>query len=443
MRHVKLAGLGGARALAGMRNVSSVLLLFLALTAGAKPILEGKPSPISEADVAGLAPPSSVFHDGESADARADDMLRQWSAVAVTVPWTRLQLDLHIKHKTSPTRAARGLALTHVAMHDAYEQAVAAHVSVKLAVSMAAARVLGYLYVAEERGFERIVFSLAAKEASTARDKLPADARRAILLGKSVGDLAIKHAEADGAQRGWNGSRLQWYGQGRYYGPGSWEPTPPYFFYPPDEPFAPTWHPWLLTAASQFRPTPPLFGSARFTKDLKELVKTNQDLTPEQLKIAKFWVDGSGSVTPPGHWNKIAIDEAIAAKLDDRTAAKLFAELNVALADTFIATWDVKYFYWTVRPITAAKKVLGIDLKLPILTPPFPSYVSGHGAFSGASARILGHFFPLHAEKLNAMAEEAALSRMYGGIHFRYDNEDGLALGRAVANLVLSQTDRW
>ena len=171
-------------------------------------------------------------------------------------------------------------------------------------------------------------------------------------------------------------------------------------------------------------------------------MKTNQNLTPEQLKIAKFWVDGSGSVTPPGHWNKIAIDEAIAAKLDDRTAAKLFAELNVALA-TFIATWDVKYFYWTVRPITAAKKVLGIDLKLPILTPPFPSYVSGHGAFSGASARILGHFFPLHAEKLNAMAEEAALSRMYAGIHFRYDNEDGLALGRAVADLVLSQTDRW
>lgn len=113
--------------------------------------------------------------------------------------------------------------------------------------------------------------------------------------------------------------------------------------------------------------------------------------------------------------------------------------LNIALADTFIATWDAKYRYWTVRPITAAKRLLGVELKLPILTPPFPSYVSGHAAFSGAAARILSNFFSTSTARLNAMAEEAAFSRMLGGVHYRYDNEDGLALGRSVADFVLNK----
>jgi len=143
-------------------------------------------------------------------------------------------------------------------------------------------------------------------------------------------------------------------------------------------------------------------------------------------------------VTPPGHWNQIAIEEVLQAKLDDATATRLFMELNVALADTFIAVWDTKYRYWTMRPITAAKKLLNVTLQPQILTPPFPSYVSGHAGFSGAAARIIGDYFPDQSQKLDAMAEEAATSRLYGGIHFRHDNEDGLVLGRKVAELVLS-----
>lgn len=396
--------------------------------------------PVTAPDSAPLAPPTSEFHDWQPAQDDAGKILAAWRAgEAVTLPWTRIQLDRYVRHKAMPTRGARGLALVHVAMHDAYELAVQRKLEPRLAVSMAAAQVLAYLFPAEERAFDRIVFELAAQLGSTAREQLSPPALDALRLGLAVGKRAIERGENDGAQRGWNGIRLQWHGEGRYYGPGAWEPTPPYFYYPPDEPFAPAWKPWLLKSASQFRSAPPAFNSAKFLADTREVVEISRNLSAEQLRIAKFWVDGHGSVTPPGHWNQIAIEEALKAKLEDATAARLFADLNIAMADTFIAVWDVKYRYWTLRPITAAKKLLNVELQPAILTPPFPSYLSGHASFSGAAARILGHYFPTEATRLDALAEEAALSRLYGGIHYRHDNEDGLALGRKVAGFVLQR----
>jgi len=194
-----------------------------------------------------------------------------------------------------------------------------------------------------------------------------------------------------------------------------------------------------LKSPGEFRPVPPVFGSPKYVKDLKEVVAVGAALTPEQLKVAKFWVDGKGSVTPPGHWNQIALDLMQNSSFDNRQAAEIFVTLNMAEADSFIASWDAKYHYWTVRPITAAKQLLGIDFKTAILTPPFPSYVSGHATFSGAAAQILGAYFPAEAKRLRGMGEEAALSRLYGGIHFRHDNEDGLVLGRKIADTVLTR----
>lgn len=381
--------------------------------------------------------PQSVFHAWEIADSEAKNVISRWQTEPITVPWTRIQLERHVKHKIMPTRAARGLALMHVAMHDAYETAIQRNMTPKLVVSMAAAQVLGYLFNAEERAFDRIAFSIAAQLNQTRPDTLSTDALRALELGYEIGRHVVRYGDTDGAQKGWNGIRLQWYGEGRYYGPGAWEPTPPYFYYPPDEPFAPTWRTWALASAGEFRPAPPVYGSQKYIQDLQEVVQINSSLRPEQLKIAKFWVDGHGSVTPPGHWNEIAINEAISAKLSDIAAARVFAHLNMAQADAFIAAWDAKYHYWTARPITAAKLLLGVTLTPAILTPPFPSYVSGHAAFSGAAAQILGRYFPEQAAKLNAMALEAAESRLLGGIHFRHDNDDGLQLGRNVAQKVL------
>jgi PAP2 superfamily len=129
-------------------------------------------------------------------------------------------------------------------------------------------------------------------------------------------------------------------------------------------------------------------------------------------------------------------------KLDDKDALRLFSQMNIALADTFIAVWETKYYYWTARPITVAKTVFGDELKTSILTPPFPSYVSGYAAFSGAASTVLSRFMVEDAEQFTQQAEEAANSRLLGGIHFRHDHEDGLTLGRRIAQSVFEKLDR-
>lgn len=383
---------------------------------------------------------TTVFHDWEVARRQAEEMSLAWRQEPVSIAWTRLQLASHVKHKVSPTRAARGLALVHVAMHDAHAAATKLNRDTHLAVSQAAASVLAYLFPAEERAFDRIVSCLTGGCGNAPATSTPSEAAAAAReLGEQVASQLVAYAESDGAQKGWNGVRLQYFGEGRYLGPGAWEPTPPYYYYPPDEPFAPTWRPWLLQSASEFRPTPPAYGSAAYLADLDEVISISRALSEQQLAIAKYWVDGRGSVTPPGHWNQIAIDSVKQTTMSDVEALSMFATLNIALADTFIATWECKYYYWTMRPISAARKIMDVELKPAILTPPFPSYPSGHAAFSGAAAEVLTHYMPTRSAQWRRMADEAANSRLLGGIHFRHDNEDGLALGRKVARRALSR----
>jgi membrane-associated phospholipid phosphatase len=118
----------------------------------------------------------------------------------------------------------------------------------------------------------------------------------------------------------------------------------------------------------------------------------------------------------------------------------MIAALNAGEADAAIAVWDTKFTYWSPRPLNAMRS-LGIDPTwtsfLP--TPIFPSYVSGHAGFSGAAAVILSYFFPTEAATFEAKAQEAALSRLYGGIHYRSDNEVGLDLGHKVGQAVVDR----
>lgn len=383
------------------------------------------------------------------------DAFTRPSRQPMTAPWTELILAEFVKHKTSPNRAARGLGLLHVAMYDAIVlsdelcskklpspaadpwRSCVSHYAESV-VAAAAARQLRYLFVAEESYFDRLAVELAA-QAVKGGATTEAAARAGLALGARIGERMVEYAESDGTARGWNGSRLEWYGEGRYYGPGAWEPTPPYFYYPPEEPFAPTWKTWVMSSAAQFRPMPPAYGTERYLRDLLEVRSVVEHLTPDQERIARYWADGRGTVTPPGHWNQVALQlVATHAYTDSLRVALVFARLNQALADAFIAAWDCKYAYWTARPVTAARYLLGVELRPLILTPAFPSYPSGHGTFSGAASTVLGGYFPDRKDELRRMAAEAALSRLYAGIHFRFDNEDGLALGNKIGALVLS-----
>jgi len=179
----------------------------------------------------------------------------------------------------------------------------------------------------------------------------------------------------------------------------------------------------------------PEYGSPAFLAELQDVYDVSRSLTDEQRQIAIYRADGAGTVTPPGHWNVIALDLIRAADWSTLQATRALAALNTAQADAFIACWDAKYAYWTLRPVTAIRNLVDPAWSSYIVTPPFPSYVSGHSTTSGAASTVLAAFFPDRATELRAMAEEAAISRLYGGIHFHSDNEAGLVLGRRIGEV--------
>ncbi len=186
---------------------------------------------------------------------------------------------------------------------------------------------------------------------------------------------------------------------------------------------------WNVPNVETVRPgPPPAIGSPEFQKDADELIDIADHLTLEQRKIANWWQDGLGSYTPPGHWNRFAKEYIIEAKMNPLRTARVFAYLNMAIMDGGISCWDTKYFYHYPRPIQTIpgfKTIMG--------TPNFPSYTSGHSVFSSSAAEVLSYFFPNDASQFTKWAEEAAMSRVYGGIHYRFDAEVGLAQGRDVA----------
>jgi len=245
-----------------------------------------------------------------------------------------------------------------------------------------------------------------------------------------------------------------------------WIPTPPAFA-PALLPNWPRVTPWTMTSGAQFRQgPPPTPGSAAYRSALREIHRLGSagstQRTADQTQIALFWADGGGTATPPGHWLIIAEGLAQQHSLTLVQSSRLFALLSLAVADAAIVAWDHKYYYSDWRPVTGIQHadLAGDPTILPephwtplIPTPPFPSYTSGHSTFSGASAKILELFFGTDAiafsttsdglpgvqrsfSSLSAAAEEAGQSRIYGGIHWQYDNQAGLASGRALAEHV-------
>jgi membrane-associated phospholipid phosphatase len=190
---------------------------------------------------------------------------------------------------------------------------------------------------------------------------------------------------------------------------------------------------------------------------------TGSTRTADQTQIALFWADGAGTVTPPGHWNDIAVTVAQTQDLDLVQDARLFALLNIALADAGIAAWDMKRHYDFWRPISAIQladtdgnnNTIADTGWTPLLTtPPFPTYVSGHSTFSGAAAQLLKDFFgmdiafttdsdalPLIFRSFDTFwdaAAEAGESRIYGGIHWEFDTLYGLLAGQGLGNFVFA-----
>jgi hypothetical protein len=193
---------------------------------------------------------------------------------------------------------------------------------------------------------------------------------------------------------------------------------------------------WMMTRAdvvNERPPAPPSTSSEQMRQELAEVKQTVRDLTREQLAIAYLWSDGAATYTPPGHWNDIATEYVRDGRLTEVRAARVFALLNMALHDAAVGCWDAKFAYFNPRP-----SQLDPSIKTVVGLPNFPSYTSGHSTFSAAAAAVLSYLFPSGAASFGAMRDEAAISRLYGGIHYRSDIEEGKTHGTRIGGYTVA-----
>jgi membrane-associated phospholipid phosphatase len=391
------------------------------------------------------------------------------SAPEVIVQMNDALLDAIRVSSTPPPLASRHIAMVNVAMFDAVNGIMGGYEPYSFfasgpprgyptAAAAAAARtVINELYPSEVAHTDDIYDDVI--------DTMPSvkHRRQGIIFGIMVGDNLLGERDSDGwdAVVPYTPSSL----------PGRWQPTPPDYATDPGLPQWGSVTPWALAQADQFRPAgPPALDSDTCALAWFEVYTYGRDTstlrTVEQTEIAQFWADGAGTATPPGHWIVITEDIALLEGWALDESARAFALVSLALADAAIAAWDTKYAYDAARPVSAIQEqaddyghpMLQTDPSwLPLLvTPSFPEYASGHSTFSSAAATVLAgvlgtdaYVFTTVAEEpavlgvartfdaLSDAASEAGQSRVYGGIHFQFGNQDGLVLGELVGQEVL------
>jgi len=191
--------------------------------------------------------------------------------------------------------------------------------------------------------------------------------------------------------------------------------------------------PFFLSSTDELRPPPPpAFGSAGFNAALAEVRQISDTRTPDQLALALYWAANQSPVSAAA-MNNLAVGLIRRHRTSDHEAARIMFLMNAAAFDALIGCFDAKYTYWLIRPPQADPAIT-----LPIGLPPHPSYPSAHSCISGSSTEVLAAMFPNERSMLEAVAEEASLSRLYAGIHYRFDMEAGLALGRRAAAKALA-----
>lgn len=386
-------------------------------------------------------------------------------AADMVLQWNDIMRDAVRTAGTPATAVSRIFAITQVAVYDSVNALARTHepflvdtlahprASREAAVAAAAHRALTTLYPAQATTLDaRLTASLATIPDGKAEDD-------GVALGRSVADQVLALRQSDGS-----GVVMPPYTGGT--DPGEWRPTAPAF--------APALHPhwadvtpFAMTSPEQFRPAgPPALTSTEYTdafNEVKELGSlTSATRTTDQTAIARFWANGAGTATPIGHLNLMARAAAEQGGTTLEENARLFASLNVALADAVISCWDAKFEFSLWRPVTAIREAAtdgNPDTTADaawaplVVTPNFPSYTAGHSTVSGTAAAALADFFgtdsvaftlPSQAPGLPARsftsfsgaAAESAVSRLYGGIHWNFDNTVGLEVGTAVGEYV-------
>ncbi len=387
------------------------------------------------------------------------------SSTSLTDPvlyWNNQLLTSIRDARTAPPPASRVMAMMHTAVFDAVNAASGnqyksytlqtnayGDADPQVAAAVAAHRVLVQAFPAQVATLDASLSNFLAGRANS-----PAAVRGAE-LGKASADAIIGARANDGA---FNSFAYAYGNQPGEYRNTAGNANPPAFQQWPDQ------KSWTLTSKDQFRPdAPPKVDSEMYAADYNEVKAigsaTSTERTADQTAIALYWVDGGGTATPPGHWLQIAQDVALEKGNSTIENARLFALMSVSVADAAIVAWDAKREYNFWRPVTGIRSGAtdgndatdGDTAWTPLIaTPGFQSYTSGHSTFSAAASQILTDFYGADAmnfcskQELNSSisrcytsfsqaANEAGMSRVYGGIHWQFDNTAGLNAGRALA----------
>ncbi|SNY94855.1 vanadium-dependent haloperoxidase [Flagellimonas pacifica] len=286
-------------------------------------------------------------------------------------------------------------------------------------------------------------------------------------LGKKIGQDVLARAHNDGYLKRTALPRFSVNDD-----PGRWRPTPPDYM----EAIEPHWNtikPFALDSASQFDPGLPtnfdIAETSQFYQEAEEVYSTVKNLNSERLEIAKFWDCNPNisttkghvmyfqqQISPGGHWIHITAQVLDEKKINMEDSAAALAQVSVAIADAFISCWDQKYRSSLTRPETYINKYIDPDWEPILQTPAFPEHTSGHSVASAAAATILTNIFgdnyafddatevpyglPVRSyESFNGAAQEAAISRLYGGIHYKPAIELGVSQGKEVGQHVLDK----
>jgi len=379
--------------------------------------------------------------------------------------WNALALEAISAHSWMPPQAARGLAMLHAGIYDAVNaveqrgDVYRASVDVipgtykEAAVTAAAHRILTDLFPDQAGTFDRqFMSSLAVMPDGAGKSN-------GISVGEAIADIILSWREGDGSKR-----QLPPFTGGS--DPGQWRPTPPDYL----PGMFTHWSgvtPFALASKDQFRPASvPELNSIRYTDDFNEVKeigrKASESRTMEQSMIANFWVGMPGTITEVGRMNQVIQQAAENNHLSLYERARLFALVNIAMADGAIAGVDCKYYFNAWRPITAIQEAAGDGNDFTtadpswesyIMNPAHPDYISTHSTLTMAGAEVLIHFFgsdqaditlPAFMDETvtrsydsySGIAHEASISRLYGGIHFRFSLLAGLELGEQIGRYV-------
>lgn len=355
--------------------------------------------------------------------AAANNAVKFWESNA-PVYWNGVARQLVATYRLNALQAIRGYSIVSVAQYNAAVAAEKAaehgtHPSVHAAISAASVVALSYLHPAEASALETRLSQYLQQEGWPGDAHTDKEAGAAI--GRAIAAQVVARAQTDRFNAPWTGTVPT--------GAGKW--------FSATAPVGATVgqaKTYFLTSGNQFRPAPPpAFGSAEFNAAVAQVRQTSDTRTPQQTAIAVFWNLPAGTHQPPGFWNEEAASLAQKYRLNERETAHTLALMNIVSYDAIVASHEAKYHYWLLRPTMADP---GITLAIGL--PNFPSYPSNHAAISAGMARVLGARFPSESAHLEALALEAAWSRVYGGIHYWFDGEAGLELGRNVAAWALA-----